>query len=331
VGNKSIEQGFVISKQNIDLTLELHDKLNKFFLEKFEQVFEFYQFYHQSSMSFHQLYNYIETFYNGSISFKELTQKIAALLYECSTHPKIKPGELYICNFKNVVFHDKEVEAIGIYKTEDKKGYLDINYQQESYKLRFKEGVDINKFDKGCLIFKDIENGNYTIAIIDNQNRSEEAQYWKELFLGVEPINNDYHQTNQFLKLTKNYVTKQLTEEFEVSKTDQIDILNRSVEYFKSHEKFDKEEFETEVLYHPNIIESFQKYNTDYRETHEVTIDDIFDISNPAVKKQAKVFKSVLKLDKNFHIYIHGNKDMIEKGVEDNGRKYYKIYYNEEA
>ena len=49
-----------------------------------------------------------------------------------------------------------------------------------------------------------------------------------------------------------------------------------------------------------------------------------------AVKKQARVFKSVLKLDKNFHIYIHGNRDLIEQGTDERGRKYYNIYYEEE-
>ena len=43
-----------------------------------------------------------------------------------------------------------------------------------------------------------------------------------------------------------------------------------------------------------------------------------------------RVYKSVLKLDRNFHIYIHGNTDLIEKGIDDDGRKYYKIYYQEE-
>ncbi len=43
-------------------------------------------------------------------------------------------------------------------------------------------------------------------------------------------------------------------------------------------------------------------------------------------------FKSVLKLDKNFHIYIHGDKELIEKGYDDAvGKKFYKIYYDEEA
>jgi hypothetical protein len=41
------------------------------------------------------------------------------------------------------------------------------------------------------------------------------------------------------------------------------------------------------------------------------------------------VLKSVIKLDKNVHIYIHGNRDVVEQG-EDGKGKYYKIYYKEE-
>lgn len=38
--------------------------------------------------------------------------------------------------------------------------------------------------------------------------------------------------------------------------------------------------------------------------------------------------KLVVKLDKNFHIYIHGDKEKIEKG-EDSKGKFIKLYYNE--
>ena len=47
------------------------------------------------------------------------------------------------------------------------------------------------------------------------------------------------------------------------------------------------------------------------------------------VKKQARAFKSVIKLDKNFHIYIHGDRDLIEQGEDERG-KFYKVYYNKE-
>jgi hypothetical protein len=60
-------------------------------------------------------------------------------------------------------------------------------------------------------------------------------------------------------------------------------------------------------------------------------MNESFDISPQAVKKQARIFKSVLKLDKNFHIYIHGDRELIEQGVEKDGRKFYKIYFTEES
>ncbi|OAV70416.1 50S ribosomal protein L22/unknown domain fusion protein [Bacteroidales bacterium Barb4] len=36
-------------------------------------------------------------------------------------------------------------------------------------------------------------------------------------------------------------------------------------------------------------------------------------------------------IDKDFHIYVHGNRDLIEQGIDENGRKFYKIYYQEEV
>ncbi len=85
-----------------------------------------------------------------------------------------------------------------------------------------------------------------------------------------------------------------------------------------------------EVFQDSGIIKSFRNFDNTYRQENKIDITDSFDISPQAVKKQARVFKSVLKLDKNFHIYIHGNRDMIEQGVDQDGRKFYKIYYDKE-
>lgn len=125
-------------------------------------------------------------------------------------------------------------------------------------------------------------------------------------------------------------MTQHLEGEYEVTKTEKIELLNRSVDYFKTHDTFDKSEFEQTVFQHEKLIESFQNYDTAYRQENEVEITNNFAISPQAVKKQARIFKSVLKLDKNFHIYIHGNTDLIEQGVETDGRKFYKIYFKEE-
>jgi hypothetical protein len=181
------------------------------------------------------------------------------------------------------------------------------------------------------LIFNAEREVGYKICIIDKANKSGEAQFWKEDFLHVKPSNDDYQRTKTFLTIAKSYVSQQLTEEFEVSKTDQIDLLNRSVDYFKKHDSFDKTEFEEEVFHDKSMIESFRNFNEEYRVKNELEALDDFEISVQAVKKQARIFKSVLKLDKNFHVYIHGNRNLIEQGIDDDGRKFYKIYYREES
>ena len=118
--------------------------------------------------------------------------------------------------------------------------------------------------------------------------------------------------------------------DFPVNRAEQIDLMNKSVDYFKSHDNFEQEEFEQEVFEDPQMRQSFRKYDEQYQEEYEVDIPNDFMISSQAVKKQARTFKSVLKLDKNFHVYIHGNRDLIQLCYEEDGRKYYKIYFEEE-
>ena len=49
------------------------------------------------------------------------------------------------------------------------------------------------------------------------------------------------------------------------------------------------------------------------------------------VKGEKRFFKSVLKLDKNFHVYVHGKKNYIEKGYDpDKGLNFYKLYFEVE-
>ena len=42
-----------------------------------------------------------------------------------------------------------------------------------------------------------------------------------------------------------------------------------------------------------------------------------------------RAYKSVIKLDRNFHIYVHGNRNLLEQGEDEKG-KFYKVYYQEE-
>jgi hypothetical protein len=86
------------------------------------------------------------------------------------------------------------------------------------------------------------------------------------------------------------------------------------------------------VLQEPDLITAFNDYRKDFNNRMHLTAVDDFDVSQTAVKKNQKYMRSVIKLDKNFHIYIHGRHDYVERGFdEEKGQKYYKLYYvNEE-
>ncbi|MFM2224225.1 MAG: hypothetical protein RJA07_427 [Bacteroidota bacterium] len=330
VGNKTEVNDIFISKQSLPLDEELSLLLTDYFLHRFENVYEQFKFSHTTSLQYNEAYNYCNKIIEDATTLHQTSIQIAKHLHDNSSHPKIKSGELYVCYFSNCEVDGKLIDAIGIFKTENKSSFFEINQQHDGFEIIYKHGIDLTKFDKGCLVLNKNKEDGFDVLIIDNQNKGDEAIYWREKFLGLMHRENIYHQTNQFLGIAKNFVTKQLDSEFEVSKADKIDLLNRSVEYFKTHDEFDKEEFEEAVFANKEIIKSFRTYDETYRQSHEIELEDTFEISPQAVKKQARVFKSVLKLDKNFHIYIHGNRELIEQGIEKDGRKFYKIYFNEE-
>jgi hypothetical protein len=89
------------------------------------------------------------------------------------------------------------------------------------------------------------------------------------------------------------------------------------------------EEFTGEVLKDQEVIQSFNAFKTQYEDERDYVLSDEFAIHDAAVKKNARIFKSVIKLDKNFHIYVHGDRKLIQQGKDENG-KYYMLYFEEE-
>jgi hypothetical protein len=265
-------------------------------------------------------------------SFVKDSKEIGRILYEYSTHPKVKNGELYVAYFRNCIYEGAEVDAIGIFKSENKDTFLRLQFDGSDYQVEYEDGVNINKLDKGCLILNTNKDNGYIVASVDNISRSVEAQYWKDEFLKIYPANDNYHSTQHYLDACKNFVTNQLEQEYEVNKTDKMSFLNKTVEYFKKNDAFDEDQFLETVFEDKELISSFTKYKEEYLLDTGVQLEDSFEISGMAVKKQARVFKSVLKLDKNFHVYIHGDKSLIEKGYDDKlGKSFYKIYFDEES
>ena len=332
IGNKGSGQELTTSKKPLVLGDDDRSIIKTAFLGNFNLESDKYAFHHLSSLDYNEVYNYCLEMLAEGVTFHKNSVNIARHLYESTTHPKIKAGELYVCNYENCFVDGAFIDAIGLYKTETKSDFIDLDKDNNEFSLVLRQGVEVSKFDKACLVFPTNAENGFDVLIYDSNNRGDEAVFWRETFLNVAPQANEYFQTNQFMNLTKEFIAKQLPQEYEIAKTDQIDLLNKSVEYFRANESFDKKKFEKEVFDDSGMIKAFRKFESGYTEMNDLELPDRFDISTQAVKKQARVFKSVLKLDKNFHVYIHGDKSLIEKGYDDKvGKSYYKIYFDEET
>jgi hypothetical protein len=332
VGNPTRGEELKLSAHPLTLNDEIvRALLSKYFLGAFNEH-EQYQFTHLSDLSMNEVYHYVSNLFDEPKKFTQYSIQLAQFLYSKSTHAKVKEGELYVVRFANVPFGTEYVEAVGIFKSESKETFLKVFPHGESWEVIAEDGININKLDKGCLVFKKNREEGYVVCVTDNTNKNNDAQYWINDFLQVTRCANNYHYTDAALGMCKLFISNELAEKFEVNKSDQIDMLNRSMEYFKTKEEFKFTEFAEEVLHHPEVIDSFTQYKQTYEVARQVTIEDEFDIHLSAVKKQQRVFKSVLKLDKNFHVYIHGRRDLIEKGYDEfSGKHYYKLFFDEES
>ena len=330
VGNKLQQDGVLFSHQAIDLTEDIKQLLVPYFISSFKSD-EYYNLFHESDISLNEVYNYASSIFDNPEELFEKSISFAKHLYEQSAHPKIKGGEFYVAFFKDCIINGETIDTLGIFKTENKDTFFQVSSADNNFKIASYQGINISKLDKGCLIFnKDKEEG-YIVAIVDNTSKGNDAQYWVDDFLHVRQRQDGYHNTQNALSLCKNFVVKELPQQFDVSKADQADILNRSVKFFKERDTFDMNEFANEVIGQPEVIDSFNNYKEEYQRDRDIEIADNFAISDSAVKKQSRGLKSVIKLDKNFHIYVHGNNQYIKKGYdEETGLHYYQLFFKEE-
>lgn len=329
IGNKSNDEGCFFSSENLELEAELQEILNTYFLNPFVSD-EYFQFYHDADLNLNETFSFASSIFKNPDSFHEYSINLGKHLYNQSIHPKVKGGEFYVVYFKNGNYKGETVDCIGLFKSENKDTFLQVFPSNDNLTIENQEGININKLDKGCLIYNINQEEGYAVSVIDKTNKGNEAQYWVDHFLKVRQMNDAYSNTEHTLSLYKNFIVEKLPEEFEISKAEQAELLNKSIGYFKENTQFETQEFNQSIFEQEEVRNSFKNYKESYESERDIEIGDLFDISESAVKKQQRKYKSVIKLDKNFHIYVHGGSHLIEQGENEDGKKFYKIFYENE-
>src|SRR5690554_5589129 len=271
-----------------------------------------------------------EVFDNPS-HFYNVSLQLAEFLHEQSNHPKIRGGEFYLALFRNCVVDGEVVDGLGIFKSENKETFLKVYLKEQNFELGAQEGINIRKLDKGCIIFNTEREFGFKSVMVDNINKGSEARFWVEDFLALQPREDNYYFTQNYMNVCKGFVQDVYNGENQVPKTEQFDFLNRSIDFFENKQSFAQDDFEREVVRFPEVSEAFADYRNQFEEERGIPLNDGFDISKSAVKSEKRYFKSVLKLDKNFHVYVHGKRDYIEKGFDaQRGMNFYKLFFESE-
>ncbi len=332
VGNSFESNSLVLSENELSIEdSDLKQVLLSYFLSSFKPG-AFYEFDINSQSGTHPMRDYCLTIFQNNNQFLEYSKKIAHWLHKTSQHPNIKTGELYLALFKNCEIDGQTTDCLGIFKSESKDLFLKVYQAKQQFVAEFEQGINIRRLDKGCLVFNIRENEGYKVTVVDRVNRSQEALYWRFDFLNLRQLTDSYYQTEYFMQVCKEFSNDILTEENNVQKSEQIAFNQRSCDYFKASERFDLEDFNQKVIGHPEAVSAFEEYRKQFEENYGVEFDRSFPISKPAVVKSKKYFRPVIKLDRNFHVYVHGDPNLIERGWDpDRQMRYYKLYFNEET
>lgn len=335
VGNKLKDEGMVISNEVCDIDGDdLKAALLKYFLSAFK-FDTFYRFHHEADLQLNEVYTYANTIFKDNTAFYEQSVHLLKHLYEQQAHPQIKPGEFYVVHFNNMIYDNFEVDAIGLFKSENKDMYLKVEETADSaLDVRCDEGINIRKLDKGCLILNYNAAGGFAVGIVDPLNKGNEAAYWKDDFLKIEILKDESFMTDAYVRMCADFyddVIVPATDQFE--KKDKLMFLNQTVQYFAQNEQFEEESFAEEVIRDPEYINIFKTYKESYEEMNELPAVTEFPISHTVLKRVKREFKNDIKLDTDIEIKLKSESfDYLERGYdEERNMYYYKVFFNNEA
>ena len=331
VGNKFQNDGVKCSESTFVPNEAVALLLCRYFLSSFKSDDREYQFYNDVDIKFNEINGVCSTIFNNPNTFVEESKKIVSHLYNESNHPNIKTGEVYVVLFEKNNLNNDQQSVIGIFKSENKDTYLKVYPEGKDFKVHHDKGININRLDKGCLIFNESSESGYKIYVTDNSNKAkgEEAKYWKDRFLQIRPLNNDYVQTQNLLAICREFISNLPAND--LGKSFRSSLLNQALTSLHS-DRIELTDFIEKSFGHQGLSQEFNAFLLSKQKEEGVELDEVLTPSQKAIRKSNKSNTiTTIKLDDNFDIKMRGNSNLIERGYDEYRQLYYyKLYFKDE-
>ena len=337
LGNKAREEGFLASRQSLELSPDLQESL----IQHLQESLDFdacFRFDHEENLDLNAVYTYAKDFFQNRRDLADCSLALLQHLYNCSDHPQVKPGEFYVCPIEEILFEDEICKALALFKAETQTRVLSLQVEADGQVgLETNWGTDLSRLDKACLILDTQSQDG--LRIFNLKLKQSEAKYWKDEFLRLSQVLDAAAKTQACLQVCKTYA-KNLLDDTE-DKQAQISFLNKSLQYFEQEESFDLEQFAQTVFdQEPQRADDFKSYTKDYQSKQgfdKIKPDDEglehFFIAPDKVKKAKRSLKTLIQLDTQIEIKLQDGsaEQYLEKAFDEEKQMYYyKVYFKQE-
>jgi hypothetical protein len=316
VGNKSRNEAIFLSDNPYGLNDEIMPLLKEYFFKPFREKEEnYFQFAHEVDLEYNEMYTFAAAVFNNPSEIHNVSKKITKHLFEQSNHPHIKNGEVY-----------------GVFKSEVQTDFLQFEEKESNLEMILQQGINLNKLDKGCIIFNYKKEEGYKILTVDS-NRYD-ARYWLEHFLAVDAFQDENFMTKKYLKFCQEFA-KEVVLPAE-DKQQEVLFMNRAINHFAKNDAFEETAFLNEVMQNPEFIPEFKNYKVDKGAKYSIEDVSSFPIANAAVTDVRRTLKNTIQLDTNIQIKLdfinpESAEKFVEKGWDEEKQMYYYlVYFNKE-
>lgn len=333
VGNKFNSTKNAFSEKAVHFDQASYELMLPFLLRPFTSVVQSYRFNHHANVSLNEINTYTTEMFNDTSQFVEYSKHIVTHLFEQSNSAQIKTGDVLVVHFENIKYNEMAVDAIGVFKIENKINFFQTYLEEESYDVVVQKGISTKKIDKGCLILNTTDAEGNIILSVDNNGY--DAQYWTDHFLNIKFADDANQHTQNYLELCKDFSTEVLKTNF--GNQEQNTFLAKTIDFFKENEIVKIEQFKDEVFEDSSHIPLFEDYKKSFESERDVLIRNQFDVVESVVKKEKRKIKTEIKLDTNIQIKLdidapEASSEYLERGYDEEKKMhYYKVFFNEEG